>query len=95
MHNQQLQQLARQRFQPFRGGKDVPRGLGALGFVHILVAQHLGVADQRGHRGFEFVRKAAEKALLPLDRLLQCLDVVFERRSHAVEVGCNLSDLVL
>lgn len=90
----QRQQLVAQRLQAAALVVDGPSGLVLLGGVDLQGAQHIGVADDRGHRRLQLVGERAHKVLPPLDIHLQIRDLFLHSIGHFVKALADVFQLV-
>ena len=74
---------------------DVARSF-ALGFGVIGSGAHkVGVAQHRGHRGFDLMGEGGDKILLALIFCCQFVDFTFHCRSHRVKAAAQCADFIV
>ena len=91
---QQRQQFLAQIFQAAALMVDGAGGLALFVGVALRGAQHVGVADDAGHGGFEFMGERAHKILALLHAVFQRGDLFLHGVSHLVKAAADLLDLV-
>ena len=91
---QQGQQLAAQRLEPPPLVHDGRGGLALLVGVGLHGVEHVRIADDAGHRGFQLMGERADEVLPPLDVGLEVGDLFLHSIGHFVKAAAQRLDLI-
>ena len=91
---QQGQQLAAQRLEPPPLMHDGRGGLALLVGVGLHGVEHVRIADDAGHRGFQLMGERADEVLPPLDVGLEVGDLFLHSIGHFVKAAAQRLDLI-